>query len=75
MYDHQQCNMCNTSIVVVVWIVDDLLCDQHWLAFGLEDTHNLELEAGQKRFGARWHERGLFTFEVQDEALLLSLQN
>ncbi len=62
-------------LIVVVWIVDDLLCNQHWLAFGLENTHDLELEAGQKRFGAGWHERLLFTFEVQDEGLLLSLQN
>jgi hypothetical protein len=62
-------------LVIIVWIVDDLLCDQHRLAFGLEDTHNLELEAGQKRFGAHWYEGLFFTFEVQDEGLLLSLQN
>jgi hypothetical protein len=65
----------NFILVVTIWIVDDLLCDQHWLAFSLENTHDLELEAGQKRFGSRWHERRLFTFEVQDEGLLLSLQN
>jgi hypothetical protein len=66
---------CNFIFTVIVWVVDDLLCDQNWLAFVLENTHDLEFKARQNRFGSRRHELLLFAFEVQDEILLLSLQN